>query len=61
MRTSCVRNNCNPIWAEIRDLKLRALNETELPPLIMDIYDKDTISANDFMCRSIAFLDPSED
>jgi hypothetical protein len=53
-------DNNNPIFFETLELPVvEAESENDLPPFVIDIFDKDAISINDdFIGRSVIFINP---
>lgn len=51
-KTSVIEDNNNPLFYETLELIMEVTDMTEVPPFILDIYDKDTLS-NDFIARAI--------
>lgn len=47
----------NPLFYETIELSYEANSEEDLPPFVLDIYDKDfnPLDADDFICRSIIY------
>jgi Ca2+-dependent lipid-binding protein len=51
-KTRVIEDNNNPLFYETLELKMEAASMEDLPPFVLDIYDKDTLS-NDFICRTL--------
>lgn len=51
-KTKVIEDNLNPLFYEVLEIDLEGNNIEELPPFILDIYDKDTLS-NDYIARCI--------
>jgi hypothetical protein len=51
-KTKVIDDNNNPLFYEYLDLTMEGDNIDEMPPFILDIYDKDLLS-DDFIARSL--------
>jgi hypothetical protein len=51
-KTKVIDDNNNPLFYEKLDLTMEGDNIDEMPPFILDIYDKDLLS-DDFIARSL--------
>ncbi|KAL1559558.1 putative ADP-ribosylation factor GTPase-activating protein AGD11 isoform X2 [Salvia divinorum] len=54
MKTRVIKNNINPVWNERLMLSIPA----NIPPLKLDVYDKDTFSTDDFMGDAEIDIEP---
>ncbi|XP_042068162.1 probable ADP-ribosylation factor GTPase-activating protein AGD11 isoform X2 [Salvia splendens] len=54
MKTRVIKNNINPVWNECLMLSI----PSDIPPLKLDVYDKDTFSTDDFMGDAVIDIEP---
>ena len=54
-QTEVINSNLNPDWNWSGDFSLR--EDTKISKIIFDVYDKDTVGADDFMGQAIVFED----
>ena len=47
----------NPLFYETIELQVEANSETELPPFVLDVYDKDfnPLDGDDYICRALIY------
>lgn len=51
-QTKVIDDNNNPLFYETMELTIECSKVDEMPPFILDVFDKDTLSS-DFICRSV--------
>jgi hypothetical protein len=55
--TKVIEDNVNPLYFETIELAYESNSQDDLPPFILDVYDKDfnPLDSDDFICRSIIY------
>ena len=51
-QTTCIEDNNNPLFYETLELMIETPTLQDMPPFVLDIYDKDTLG-DDFICRCL--------
>ena len=58
-KTTVIYDNLNPLFYQCVEMSFEAQNINEMPPFVMDIYDKDDspLDGDDFICRAVVPLE----